>query len=73
MKKLKVIKPNTNEKKYCSTGGDWMRGPNMEKLKLSPSQIVTMKKKSNKALGIDKYISFIHVLDNGEYYSASCG
>ena len=72
MKKLQVVVPDTKENKYCSTGGDWLRGPNCEKIKVSPQQIVKLKKKSNKALGIDKFISVIHVLDNGEYYSVSC-
>ena len=72
MKKLQIIKPATNEKKYFSTGGDWLRGSNCEKIKVSPSQIVAIKKNSNKSLGIDKFISVIQIVDIGEFYRASC-
>lgn len=72
MKKLKIIKPETNEKKYFSTGGDWLRGSNCEKIKVSPSQIVAMKKKIHKSLGVDNCISLIYVTDCGEFYRASC-
>ena len=72
MKKLTVIKPESKAKKPFKTGGDWLRGSNCEKIKVSPSQIVEIKKKCHKSLGVDKYISVIHITDAGEFYRASC-
>ena len=72
MKKLTVIKPESKEKKPFKTGGDWFRGSNFEKLRLSPSEIVVIAKRKHKALGIANYISKIVVTDRGGYYTASC-
>lgn len=72
MKKLQIIKPETNEKKYFSTGGDWLRGSNCEKIKVSPNEIVAIKKRTHKSLGIANCISQIAVTDRGDYYTVSC-
>ena len=72
MKKLTVIKPESKAKKPFKTGGDWLRGSNFEKLRLSPSEIVAIAKRKHKALCVANYISQIAVTDRGDYYTVSC-
>ena len=72
MKKLTVIKPESKAKKPFKTGGDWLRGSNFEKLRLSPSEVVAIAKRTHKALGISNFISQIVVTDRGDYYTVSC-
>ena len=72
MKKLTVIKPESKAKKPFKTGGDWLRGSNFEKLRLSPSEVVATAKQTHKMLGISSCISQIAVSDRGNYYTVSC-
>ena len=72
MKKLTVINPESKAKKPFKTGSDWLRGSNLEKLSLSPSEVVATAKRTHKALGISNCISQIAVTDRGDYYTVSC-
>ena len=70
--KVTTIKPITKEKKFYKTGGKFFENEHCNPVKLSVSQVLTIVKRTNKNLGLSKYIKTIEIIDRGDYFTSSC-
>lgn len=70
--KVTIIKPITKEKKFYKTGGKFFENEHCNPVKLSVSQVLTIVKRTNKNLGLSKYIKTIEIIDRGDYFTSSC-
>ena len=77
MKKLIVQLPQAKDKKPFLTNGNpssiegFYTDGNYNKIKLSPIGILKIAKNTHKRLGVENYITFISVIDHGDYYTYS--
>lgn len=75
--KLSIKLPATKEKKPFLTSGSpsciegYHTDGNCNKIKLSPAGVLKIAKNTQKRLGVANYISYIEVIDHGDYYTYS--
>ena len=75
--KLSVKLPTTKEKKPFLTSGSpacvggFYTDGNYNKIKMSPIGVLKIAKNTQKRLGIANHISYIEIIDHGNYYTYS--